>query len=205
MKVNTLEVSAINDIGHAFGYYDYGEETGLFSVFSSQEAVTTYIRGYVRGMLAGGLLYTNSRQGEGYIAYQLPGQKIGLKVGVPLLKGLFQAMRLKEVIRFCKVIKRGGPGLKERLDKKKQPYVFVGLVCVREAYQERGHMRQVMELAFAEGQRLGVPVILETDARSKCDKYLHLGMELAGTRDLGAYGTLYDLIKYPKKEGERYA
>lgn len=64
-------------------------------------------------------------------------------------------------------------------------------------------MRQVMELAFAEGQRLGVPVILETDARSKCDKYLHLGMELAGTRDLGAYGTLYDLIKYPNKEREQ--
>ena len=45
MKVNTLEVSAINDIGHAFGYYDYGEETSLFSVFSSREAVATYIRG----------------------------------------------------------------------------------------------------------------------------------------------------------------
>ena len=30
-----------------------------------------------------------------------------------------------------------------------------------------------------EGDRLGIPVILETDARSKCDKYLHLGMKLA--------------------------
>lgn len=126
MKVNTLEVSAINDIGHAFGYYDYGEETGLFSVFSSREAVATYIRGYVRGMLAGGLLYTNRRQGEGYIAYQLPGQKIGLKVGVPLLKGLFQAMRLKEIVRFCQVIKRGGSGLKDRLDKKSSPMCLWG-------------------------------------------------------------------------------
>ena len=33
---------------------------------------------------------------------------------------------------------------------------------------------------------------------SKCDKYVHLGMELAGTHDLGAFGKLYDLIKYPK-------
>ena len=42
-------------------------------------------------------------------------------------------------------------------------------------------------------------VILDTDARSKCDKYIHLGMELAGTRRLGEYGVLYDLIKYPDR------
>lgn len=57
-------------------------------------------------------------------------------------------------------------------------------------------MRKVMDMAFAEGDRLGVPVILETDAKSKCDKYVHLGMELAGTRDIGEFGKLYDLIKY---------
>ena len=55
-----------------------------------------------------------------------------------------------------------------------------------------------MSAAFAEGDRLGVPVILETDAKSKCDKYVHLGMELAGTHDLGAFGKLYDLIRYPR-------
>ena len=41
-----------------------------------------------------------------------------------------------------------------------------------------------------EGDRLGVSVILETDAKNKCDKYVHLGMELAGTRDLGMFGKL---------------
>lgn len=55
-------------------------------------------------------------------------------------------------------------------------------------------------IAFAEGNRLGVPVILETDAKSKCDRYMHLGMELAGVRDLGEFGRLYDLIKYPDTE-----
>ena len=53
--------------------------------------------------------------------------------------------------------------------------------------------------AFAEGDRLGVPVILETDAMSKCEKYQHLGMQLAGTRDLGEFGVLYDLIRCPEK------
>ena len=48
--------------------------------------------------------------------------------------------------------------------------------------------------------RVGVPVILETDAKSKCDKYVHLGMKLAGVRDIGEFGKLYDLIKYPNTE-----
>ena len=74
---------------------------------------------------------------------------------------------------------------------------FVGMVCVTEGYQGQGYMRKLMEMAFAEGNRLQVPVILDTDAKVKCDKYMHLGMELVGTRDFGENGKLYDLIKYP--------
>ena len=107
MKVTTLDEKSIRDIGHAFGYYDYEEETGMSAAFSGKEATANYICAYVRG---------------------------------------------------------------------------------------------VLDLAFAEGDRLGVPVILETDAKSKCDKYVHLGMELAGTHDLGTYGKLYDLIRYPRHE-----
>ena len=123
MKVTTLDEKSIHDIGHAFGYYDYGEETGMAAAFPGKEATANYICAYVRGVLRGGFLHTTSEQGESYIA-------------------------------------------------------------------------------FAEGDRLGVPVILETDAKSKCDKYVHLGMELAGTHDLGAFGKLYDLIKYPEPSSE---
>ena len=77
------------------------------------------------------------------------------------------------------------------------------MVCVCEQYQGQGYMRKVMDIAFAEGDRLQVPVILETDAKSKCDKYVHLGMELAGTRDLGEFGKLYDLIRYPAAPAEK--
>ncbi len=83
------------------------------------------------------------------------------------------------------------------MKKEKKPYIFVGMVCVPEQYQGQGYMRKVMELAYAEGNRLQVPVLLETDAKSKCDKYMHLGMQLDGVRNLGKYGKLYDLVKYP--------
>ena len=91
-------------------------------------------------------------------------------------------------VRIVKVLKSYGFDSKQIVD----------MVCVREKYQGQGYMRQVMDIAFAEGNRLHVPVILETDAQSKCDKYVHLGMQLAGKRSLGAYGALYDLVKEPE-------
>ena len=109
---------------------------------------------------------------------------------------------MKRLLQFGIVIKRGGASLQDRMDKERKPYIFVGLVCVREKYQRQGYMRKVLDVAFAEGNRLGVPVILETDAKSKCDKYVHLGMELAETHDLGAFGKLYDLIRYPESTDE---
>ena len=144
MLVQSMTEEEIYGIGHSFGYYDYGEETGMSAAFSGKEATANYICAYVRGVL------------------------------------------------------RGGASLQDRMDKERKPYIFVGLVCVREQYQGQGYMRKVLDIAFAEGDRLGVPVILETDAKSKCDKYVHLGMELARTHDLGAFGKLYDLIKYPE-------
>ena len=116
---------------------------------------------------------------------------------LPLAKAFFGCMDFGSVVRFVKIMSKGGSGLDKKLDKEKTPYIFVGMVCVREQFQGQGYMRKVMDIAFSEGNRLKVPVILETDAKSKCDKYVHLGMELAGERRFGDYGVLYDLIKYP--------
>ena len=197
MKVTTLDEKSIHDIGHAFGYYDYGEETGMSAAFSGKEATANYICAYVRGVLRGGFLHTISERGEGYIAYKVPGQKLKLRAGMQLVKALFHSMSLKELIRMGQAVSKGGTSLQDRMKKEKKPYIFVGMVCVPEQYQGQGYMRKVMELAYAEGNRLQVPVLLETDAKSKCDKYMHLGMQLDGVRDLGKYGKLYDLVKYP--------
>ncbi len=120
----------------------------------------------------------------------------------PIACGMLRNSTLKRLLRFGIAIKRGWAFLQDRMNKEKKPYIFVGLVCVREKYQGHGYMRKVLDIAFAEGNRLGVPAILETDAKSKCDKYVHLGMELAGTHDLGAFGKPYDLIRYPDPTDE---
>ena len=63
MKVTTLDEKTIHDIGRAFGYYDYGEETGMSAAFSGKEATANYICAYVRGVLRGGFLHTISEWG----------------------------------------------------------------------------------------------------------------------------------------------
>ena len=105
--------------------------------------------------------------GEGYIAYTLPGQKMNFKAGMAILKALFRNMSLKEMICMGKALSKGGRSLQDRMKKEKKDFIFVGMVCVREQYQGHGYMRKVLDMAFSEGNRLHVPVILETDAKSK--------------------------------------
>jgi len=200
MKVKELDEKNIRDIGHAFAYYDYGTEEGMDSCFRSRDALEEYICGYVRCVLAAGFLHTTSERGEGYIAYKLPGQKVSFGAARLLLRGVRKSMNLKEIFHFAKAISAGGPSLEDRMKKEKKPCIYVGMVCVREQYQGQGYMRKVMELAFAEGDRLGIPVILDTDAKSKCEKYEHLGMQVASTRSFGEFGTMYDLIRYPNTQ-----
>ena len=38
MLVKSMTEEEIYGIGHAFGYYDYGEETGMSAAFSGKEA-----------------------------------------------------------------------------------------------------------------------------------------------------------------------
>lgn len=197
MKVTALGEKVIGDIGHAFGYYDYGSEHGLIDAFPGRDAAAAFICGYVRMSLKSGMLYTTGRKGEGFIAYKLPGQKVGFRAMLPLAKAFLGSTDPKALVRFVRIMSKGGSGPSKKFDKAKKPYIFVGMVCVREQYQGQGYMRKLLDMAFAEGNRLGVPVILDTDARSKCDKYVHLGMKLVGTRRFGDRGVLYDLIKYP--------
>lgn len=197
VQIKALSEKTIQEIGQAFSNYDYINEHGLIEAFPNRKAASSFICGYVKMALKSQMLYTTSENGEGYIAYKISGQKVRLIDGIPLAQGLLKSMKLKELIRFIKIMSKGGTGLTKQFDKTKKPYIYVGLVCVLEKYQKQGYMRKLLDIAFSLGNKLNLPVILDTDAKSKCDKYIHLGMELVNTRHFGEYGMLYDLIKYP--------
>ena len=127
MIVKSMNESAICAIGHAFGYYDYGEETGMVYAFFGQEPTAQYICAYVRGMLRGGFLHTTSERGEGYIAYKRPKEKLGFKTLWPIATGMLHNSSMKRLMRFAMAIKKGGKSLQERMDKEKKPYIFVGM------------------------------------------------------------------------------
>ena len=121
MIVKSMNESAIYAIGHAFGYYDYGEETGMVYAFFGQEPTAQYICAYVRGMLRGGFLHTTSERGEGYIAYKRPKEKLGFKTLWPIATGMLHNSSMKRLMRFAMAIKKGGKSLQERMDKEKKP------------------------------------------------------------------------------------
>ena len=52
MLVKSITEEEIYGIGHAFGYYDYEEETGMSAAFSGKEATANCICAYVRGVCA---------------------------------------------------------------------------------------------------------------------------------------------------------
>ena len=108
MKVETLSEKDINAIGHAFGYYEYAQgEKGLVSAYSSKDAVVSYINGYVEMVLQAGMLYTTGPQQEAFIAYKRCDEKVGLKAGQKLIKGMFAGSSFGEVVRMLSILGSG--------------------------------------------------------------------------------------------------
>ena len=60
------------------------------------------------GVLRGGFLHTTSERGEGYIAYKLPKEKMGLKTMWPIACGMLHNSTLKRFLQCGIAIKRGG-------------------------------------------------------------------------------------------------
>ena len=98
-------------------------------------------------------------------------------------------------MHFLKLMQSGGESYEDTLKKAKKPYILVGMLAVRKKYQGQGYMRKVLNLAYAEGNRRNCPVVLDTDAVLKRDKYVHLGMKHIRTRKYADGAYLYDLIK----------
>ena len=208
IKVTDLSEEEIERICREIGdsFYDHKcgvkkdgtTEYGMRNLINSREKMYRHMKACFVAGYESGCLYSTSERGEGYIIVTYKGHDISFKSGIKMIRAIVKNLGgIRKEIKFLKRISGGGATYEEELKKKKIPYVNLGMLVVLKEYQGQGYMRKVMEMAFAEGNRLQIPVILDTDAKSKCNKYMHLGMELAGTRDLGQAGKLYDLIKYP--------
>ena len=196
VKVTSLSEKEIEQIGEAFADYEYENgERGMAYLFGGRENVKEYICGFARAMIKAGFLYSTSEKHEAYVAYRYSKDKIPASAGIELIKAVLKTIGLGGGIKMMKLMKRGGESYEDKFKKTKKPYIFVGMLAVCKQYQGQGFMRQALDIAFEEGRKRNCPVILDTDAALKRDKYVHLGMNNIQTRKFDEGACLYDLVK----------
>ena len=179
VKVENLTDEEIEAIGNAFAEYSYADgEKELAYLYNWNAAVKEYICGYTRAMIKAGCLYSTSERHETYIAYKYTKDSMKISAVFELLKTFKKTLGFKGTVRLIKAMNAAGKSYEETLKKSKKPYVFVSMVAVVKPYQGQGYMRKVLEIAFEEGRKGNCPVYLDTDAKLKRDKYVHLEMRM---------------------------
>lgn len=196
VKITELSEKEIGEIGEAFADHVYADgEKGMGYLFGSRENVKEYISGYARAMIKGGFLYSTSEKHEAFVAYKYSREKMSASAGIEMLKAISGTLGLVGAVKMLKAMKSGGKSYEDIFKKTKKPYIFVGMLVVRKQYQGQGFMRKALEIAFEDGRKRNCPVLLETDAVLKRDKYVHLGMKNIQTRQIDEGSYLYDLVK----------
>lgn len=193
-----------SQIGESFWDYPYADgEGGLKVLIPSRQAMNEYMKAFVIAGLESGTLYSTDG-GEGYILLtSSDGEHPNLKSILKMAKTMKHALGgWKQLSSFLKVANSGGESLEKIMKRQKKSYVKVEMLIVTKEHQGQGYMRKLMGFAYAVAAKKNAAVILDTDAKGKCDRYLHLGMRLERTRTAAGF-PLYDLIReaplIPKK------
>ncbi len=198
VRITELSEREIEEIGEAFADHPYADgEKGMSYLFESRDKLKEYICGYARAMIRGGYLYSTGENHEAFVAYKYSKDKMSAAAGIELLKAVFRTLGFSGAVKMLKSMKSGGRSYEDIFKKTKKPYIFVGMLVVRKQYQGQGFMRKALDIAFEDGRKKHCPVILETDAVLKRDKYVHLGMDNVQTRKINESSYLYDLVRRP--------
>lgn len=193
------ELKAISrQITDAYFDYEYNpEDRGLFIFLTDREKMFTYMDGIVQAGYRSGILYATSENREGFLMYTgRKGPSVRFSEGIRMIFAMKKALGgWRNLIRFMKTFFCDGGTLETRMRKAKRDYLKIEMLVVRSEYQKKGHMRRMMNYVIEEAEKLGVPVILETDDRDKCARYVSCGMETDRVRKCGERLYIYDLIR----------
>lgn len=202
--VQDLSEEKLNEVAHLIGesFYDFPYEQGeggLKALIPSRTAMDEYMKALVRAGISNGSFYATSERGEGYIMLSDSfGTHPGFRAIVRMFRDVKKALGgWKKTVAFFKAATGGGETLEAKMKKEKRPYVKIEMLLVTKEFQHQGYMRKLMEFAYETAAQKNAAVILDTDARAKSDRYVHLGMTLCGTRETAGF-TLYDLIREPQ-------
>jgi len=199
VKINTLREDEIRAIGDAFADYEYADsEWGMSYLVKGRQAVSDYICAYVRMAIKERILYSTSDAHEAFIAFKSSRCKMSFSSASELVRTIPGCVDLGHIFSVMKGYRHTEKNYSSILSKLKIPYIYVGMVAVTKTNQGQGFMRPLLEIAFEEGRKHGVPVVLETDAELKKAKYEHLGMKCVTTLSFTAGVKLYGLVYEPE-------
>lgn len=133
--------------------------------------------------------------GGGYIMISGAGKHPGLRSVLKMTNSIQRSLGgWKKMYDFFMAANGGDKTLEQKMKEAERPFVKVEMLLVTKDYQKQGYMRRLLEFAYKVAKENSCACILDTDARSKCDRYMHLGMELENTRQQAGF-KIYDLIK----------
>lgn len=197
IKVTSMTEQEIEAIGEAFADHPYpADDRGMALLFPDRESIKAYICGYVRAALKCSWLYTTSEKHEAFVVFCHTQDKYRLTFLLSLVPAIIRTMGVGGAMRYMKLVGRSGKSYHEELVKSKKPHVYVGLLAVTKPYQGQGYMRKVIDIAYEEGRRRHCPVVLETDAKLKRDKYVSVGMTCVKERRCTDNASMFDMVKY---------
>ena len=201
-KLENLSGERINEISKyiADAFFDYKynlEDKGLRKYIWTREDMYMYINAIVKVSYNSGLLYTTSDREEGYLILSGEGVgKIGVIDGLKMIAAERKALGgIKNMIDFISACFSDGNTIETRMMKAKRKFIRIEVLVVKPEYQHQGYMKKMLDYVFDMADQKGLPVILDTDDKDKCQRYIHLGMKLDRIRNCGESFHMYDLIR----------
>ena len=181
----------------AESYVDYemtGRNLGMCEHLD-KEHFYRLTRGYFESAVKNGSLYCAGDNREGYFIFETPETKRNLYGSLLQAKWLLRAFGLEKGIRYIKEIMNSGTYLASEFSKQKKPFTKIEFIAVAKEHQGQGYMRQMMEYAFSESDRLGLPLILTTDDEKKVKIYEHFGMKMVREHIVSDRAVYYEMLR----------
>ena len=181
----------------AESYVDYemtGRNLGMCEHLD-KEHFYRLTRGYFEAAVRNGSLYCAGDKQEGYFIFETPETKRSLYGSLLQATWSLRAFGLKKGIRYVKEILDSGTYLASEFGRQKKPFTKIEFIAVAKEHQGQGYMRQMMEYAFSESDRLGLPLILTTDDPKKVEIYEHFGMKMVREHIVSDRAVYYEMLR----------
>ena len=181
----------------AESYVDYemtGRNLGMCEHLD-KEHFYRLTRGYFEAAVRNGSHYCAGDNREGYFIFETPETKRSLYGSLLQAKWSLCAFGIPKGIRYVKEIMNSGTYLASKFGRQKKPFTKIEFIAVAKEHQGQGYMRQMMEYAFSESDRLGLPLILTTDDPKKVKLYEHFGLKMVREHIVSDRAVYYEMLR----------